>query len=390
MPELKTDITTIAEKNRIVQNIAGEISSNHSFLLLGHKESDADSIASLVAFALLLSKFHKAVTIFLVDHVIEQLEYLLAICRYNSINVIQDINTEVPEDVSVLVILDTPKPEMIMKNSSISRILADSSIRKIEIDHHTSSDASYSGDPGYRLVFSASSTCEIIGYLCYKLAKIPVADMVEEGFFTRNLVLSILTGIVGDSQMGRYLKTRKERWYYNLFSTLFDDLLVKKTTKGGKNLQSMEDIFDVIQKLSRQEEECSRSLKEQLHESASINSIVLGIHESEELFRRYEDEIIVNVSKATADELSEASGKLGLVAYYDAPRLSDFIQFRLRRSAQYTKLDLRTVIARLGIINGGGHPGAVGFRIQKSDVLDITAYSRELVSRIQELIAEAE
>jgi len=78
-----------------------------------------------------------------------------------------------------------------------------------------------------------------------------------------------------------------------------------------------------------------------------------------------------------------------LVAYYDAPRLSDNIQFRLRRSAQYTKLDLRTVIARLGITNGGGHPGAVGFRIKKSEVEDIKAYSEELLSRIQELLSEA-
>ena len=389
-PEAKIEITSIAEKNRVVKNIAEVISSHNSFLLLGHKEPDADSIASLVAFALLLSKYQKDVTIFLIDEVIDQLQYLLAICRYNSIKVIQDINTDISNNISALVILDTPKPEMIMRNISIARLLANKSIRKIEIDHHIGSDANYSGDPNYRLVFNASSTCEIIGYLSLKLSQNPISGIGGEDYFTRNFVLSILTGIVGDSQMGKYLKTKKERWYYNLFSRLFDRLLVKKTMKDGKNLQSMEDIFDVIQKLSRQEEECSLTMKKHLKQSPWIYNIILDNEESEQLFSRYDEEIIINVSKSAADELSETSGKLGLVAYYDDHRLSDLIQFRLRRSAQYTTLDLREALTRLGITNGGGHPGAVGFRFAKSEIKDIKTYSEELLGRLHDLIVEAE
>jgi len=388
--ELKTEISTILEKNHIVKNISKEIFEKQSFLLLGHKEPDADCIASLVAFALILSKFNKEVAIFLVEPVIEQLEYLLAICKYNYIKVISDIHADVPSNVSSVVVLDTPKPEMIMTNASVARVLADPSVRKIEIDHHIGADANYTGDPGYRLVSNASSTCEIIGYLSLKLSLNPVAQIDGEEFFSRNLALSILTGIVGDSQMGKYLKTKKERWYYNIFSTLFDRLLVEKTTRGGKNLRSMENIFDVIQSLSRQEEECYLAMKKHLEKAPSIHSIVLGSRDSEELFHHYGDEIIVNVSKAVADELSEASTKLGLVAYYDAPRLSDLIQFRLRRSSKYAKLDLRTVITRLGITSGGGHPGAIGFRIKKSEVADITAYSKELLRQIQELLIEVD
>jgi nanoRNase/pAp phosphatase (c-di-AMP/oligoRNAs hydrolase) len=41
-------------------------------------------------------------------------------------------------------------------------------------------------------------------------------------------------------------------------------------------------------------------------------------------------------------------------------------------------------------MNGGGHPGAIGFRIKKSDIKDITAYSKDLLSRIQDLLTEAE
>jgi diguanylate cyclase (GGDEF)-like protein len=388
--ETKTEICTIAGKKRIVQNIITEIFTHNSFLLLGHKEPDADCIASLVAFALLLAKFQKEVTIFLPDPVIEQLNYLLAICKYNSINVIRDVQTEVTKRIGAAVILDTPKPEMIMTNASVRSVLADPSVRKIEIDHHLHADSCYAGDPGYRLVSNASSACELIGYLALKLSKNPDAQAGETDFFSRNLALAILTGIVGDSQMGKYLKTNKERWYYRIFGGIFDTLLLERTTKNGRNMSSMEDIFAVIRSFSKQENECYGLMKKHLKKTQSVHRIILGEKESEELFDRYGEEIIVNVSKSAADHLAEASKKLGLVVYYDAPDISNLIQFRLRRSAKFLALDLRSVIARLGITNGGGHPGAVGFRMNKDEVTDIYAYGENLAGRIEEILTTAE
>ncbi|MDR3200700.1 MAG: cyclic nucleotide-binding domain-containing protein [Spirochaetales bacterium] len=389
-PETKIEIRSIAEKNRIVRNITEEILRHNSFLLLGHKEPDADCIASLISFALLLVKFQKEITIFLPDPIIEQLGYLLAICKYNAINVVQDAHAEVTKHIGAVVILDTPKPDMIMLNPSVLRILADPGVRKIEIDHHLQSDSCYSGEKGYRLVSDASSTCELIGYLSLKLSQNPEVWAGGEDFFSRNLILSILTGIVGDSQMGKYLKTNRERWYYHIFSEIFDTLLLEKTSKNGRNLKSMEDIFAVIQSFSNQENECYNLMWAHLEKTQSIHRIILGKKESEELFSRYEHEIIVNVSKAAADQLSEASKKLGLIAYYDDPSISDFIQFRIRRSAAFSALDLRSVITSLGITNGGGHAGAVGFRVKREEIADIHAYCRDLNARIESLIAAAE
>jgi diguanylate cyclase (GGDEF)-like protein len=385
--EVKTEFVSIAAKKRVAANIIGEIISQNAFLLLGHKDPDADCVASMVAFALILSKLQKEVIIFLPDPFTAQLSYLLEICKYNGITVIQDRKTDIPYTISDIVVLDTPKPEMIMMNISVARIFGNPLVRKIEIDHHLDADSRYSGDSGYRLVSNASSTCELIGYLCIKLAANPNVRDIASDFFSRNLALTILTGIVGDSQMGKYLKTNRERWYYRVFSERFNDLLHEKTQKGGKNLQSMEDIFKVIQDLSQLEKECLGKMKNYLKVSESLHYVLLGEKESEELFRCYGEEIVVNVSKAVADQLSEASGKMGLVAYYDSPLLSGFIQFRLRRSSGFSSLDLRGVIAELGITNGGGHPGAVGFRVDKGDVDDIMAYGAGLAARIEGILA---
>jgi nanoRNase/pAp phosphatase (c-di-AMP/oligoRNAs hydrolase) len=380
----KTGILTIGEKNRIVKNIIDESARLDSFLLVGHKDPDTDCVASLAAFALLLRKLNKNVTIFLLSPVMEQFNYLLAICRYNGISVVYG-RDPIPDDISAVVILDTPKPGMVALNAEIERFLADPNIRKIEVDHHLEADAAYIGDPGHCLVAEASSTCELIGYLCFKFSR-QKGRFFDSDFFSRNIVLAVLTGIVGDSQMGKYLKSAKERWYYSMFSQVFDKLLVEKTRKNSNNLASLEAIFDTIQCFSVQEKDCFERIIGKRQKSKFINYVALGKEESAELFSRYGNELIVNISKSVADTLSEETEKLGLVAYYDDKTISDFIQFRLRRSAKFTTLDLRTILAVIGVVNGGGHPGAIGFRIKQDEFPDIQAFTSVIVGKIEGMI----
>jgi nanoRNase/pAp phosphatase (c-di-AMP/oligoRNAs hydrolase) len=383
----KAEIRTVAEKNRIVNNIIDSIVERESFLLLGHKDPDTDCIASLVAFALLLSKFNKEITIYLVAPVMPQFGYLLAICKYNGITVSYGrINTYA--SYSTVVVLDTPKPDMIGLNEDISALMSSENVRKIEIDHHLASDAEYSGDKGYCLVSEASSTCELIGFLLLKMSKqkerFPRLD-----FFTRNLALAILTGIVGDSQMGKYLKTRKERFYYKTFSMIFNRLLGEKTKKDSNNLSSIEAVFNVIQNFSVQEKRCYDGIMKLKNTKKSIYYICIDERQSAEFIELYGTELIVNVSKAAADNLAEDCCKLGMVVYYDDPSLSNFVQFRLRRSAKYLRSDLRDVLASLKIENGGGHPGAVGFRFKREEIKDIQTFTADMISRIEALAEDA-
>ncbi|MDR2631267.1 MAG: DHH family phosphoesterase [Spirochaetaceae bacterium] len=380
---MKTEIQTIAEKKRQVDNIIDAIQKNDFFLLLGHKDPDTDCVAALVAFALLLSKLQKEATIFISGPVQEQFNYLLAICKYNNISVSYGKAVNLL-NISTLVILDTPKPDMIAMNESIARLMEDPSIRKIEIDHHLQLDTQYTGDPGYCLVSEASSTCELLGYMALKLAK--KIGMKAEDFLSRNIALAILTGVVGDSQMGKYLKSSRERRYYRIFTGIFDRLLFEKTVKGKGNLSSMEAIFDVIQRFSVQEKKCYDEIMALRQKSKLIYYVCLDKARSAEMFSLYGVDLIVNISKAAADTMAEECGKLGMVVYYDDEDLSDFIQFRLRRSAQFSTLDLRGVLSVLDIRNGGGHPGAVGFRVKKTEVPDITAYTEALIARIEELV----
>ncbi|MDR1930464.1 MAG: DHH family phosphoesterase [Treponema sp.] len=383
----KKEIPTVAGKNRIVRRIIDALVERDSFLLLGHKDPDTDCIASLVAFALLLNKLNKEITIFLAAPVMPQFSYLLAICKYNGIGISYG-TLGAPASYSTVVILDTPKPDMIALNGDIAALLAAPGVLKIEIDHHLASDAQYAGDGDYCLVSQASSTCELIGYLILKMSK-QGERFKGTDFFTRNLVLAVLTGIVGDSQMGRYLKTRKERFYYKLIGNIFNKRLVEKTLKGSKNLSTMEAVFDVIRNFSVQEKHCYDGIMKLKNSASSIHYICLDEGQSAELFKTYGAELIVNVSKAAADSLAEDCKKLGMVAYYDDPALSGFVQFRLRRSAYYLHTDLRELLAGLKVENGGGHPGAVGFRYKREEIKDIRSFTADIVGRIEALVESA-
>ena len=297
--KVKREIATIAQKNRIVENIIREIVSQESFLLVGHKNPDEDCIASLVSFALLLSKFSKNVTVSTCGKVQEQLHYLLNICKYNSINMVQGCEFEL-NHISCIVILDTPKPSMIDTNDAIQAVLDNPSVRRIEIDHHLASDAAYSGDEGYCLVSNASSTCELIGFLGLKMMKYKdmLAQFGIDTLFSRNLALAVLTGIIGDSKMGKFLKTNRERWFYKTFSGMFGAMLQEMTLKGSRNYSSMEEVFKALESLSTEENECFNRIIERKSVKAQVGYSLLSEKESQEIYAKYGNDIVVNVTKA--------------------------------------------------------------------------------------------
>jgi nanoRNase/pAp phosphatase (c-di-AMP/oligoRNAs hydrolase) len=385
-PVSKTDITSIAEKNKTAYRIADALLEKDGFLLVGHRNPDEDCVASMVALGLLASKLNKEVYIYLSGHVHEQYSYLLNICTYNSIVLLRD-QASIPASIRAVVALDTPKPDMLELGENMRGLLDDPSVLKMEIDHHLGADSTYFGQEGYRLVASASSASELVGYLALKMNEKARYHSREAGggLLARNFVLAVLTGIIADSRMGKYLKTKRERWFYEHFSSLFDRLLAQKTALGSGNFTSKEEVFEAIASLSSEEEECYRRMMRARGRLRTLEYVVLDESEAAYIHEEFGGETMTTIAKAVADALAEEGGRLGLVAYPDHPSVSELLQFRLRRSHSYLELDLREVLSSISATNGGGHPGAVGFRFPKSDVPDFRAFAMGLANKIDEL-----
>jgi nanoRNase/pAp phosphatase (c-di-AMP/oligoRNAs hydrolase) len=340
----------------------------------------------MVSFALLLRLFARQATIYFGAQPHEHFHYLLDICRFNGIRLLLP-DTPLPAGIEAVVVCDTPKPAMIEASAAVRELAARPDVLRIEIDHHFGADSGYFGDPGFRLVAEASSSAELVGHLLMKLQhrrdlleRFQVADL-----FPRNVVLAILTGIIGDSQMGKFLKTSRERRTYEVFSAKFDEMLARSTVKRS-NFFTMDEVFSELQKLSAAEEHCYEALYARRRIAGSVGVVTLSAAEMAPLYGACDDETVVTTSRSVADQLAEDSGRLGLVVYHDNPARSDLVQFRLRRSGRYKEYDLRSLLARLGITNGGGHEGAIGFRVPRGEVGDFDAFLVRLLAAIEDAL----
>jgi diguanylate cyclase (GGDEF)-like protein len=385
-PGSKITIRSIRQKNRVIDSIVEAVAGRRQFLIVGHQSPDDDCIASMIALGLLVRKFSTDAAIYLGSQPHEHFRYLLDICRYNSIHLLGP-SDRLPEGIDTVAVCDTPKPSMIDMSPAIRDLIAGPGVLRIEVDHHIGADSGYFGDEGYRLVTEASSASELVGHILMKLEGRPdiLARYQVGELFSRNLVLAVLTGIVGDSHMGQYLKSRRERRYYDVFSTMFNQMLSKKTVKRS-NFFTMDEVFGELQKLSVAEAGCYLGMWERRQASAAVTWVALDGQAREPLHAGNDQETIVSTARAVADALAEESGKLGLVAYDDNPAKSDLVQFRVRRSAGWKKYDLRGLLTLLGIENGGGHEGAIGFRVPRSELPHLEAAVKSMVSKIEAAI----
>ncbi|TAL30713.1 MAG: hypothetical protein EPN93_19100 [Spirochaetes bacterium] len=381
----KHKIGTIHQKNRIIDNIIRTIVEKDHFLICGHKTPDEDCIASMVAFAILLTKFDKTPMIYLGGSMPANLSYLLNICKYNSIRIINE-KQAIRNAVDVIIICDTPKKTMLNINRKISAMFADKKIVKIEIDHHLGGDSDYIGDPEYSLVTDASSASELVGYIALKLRtrKELLNEYLISDPFSRNLVLAILTGIVGDTQMGKFLKSKREHHFYNIFSDMYNSIL-QRTTVKETNFTDIGQVFKELQHLSEDEERCYRFIYEKKQIADSIGYVLLRKGDMKKLSSLYDGETIITVTRAIADTLAEESGKLSLLCYYDQGH--GLVQFRMRRSRAFKSFDLRDVLKIFEIPNGGGHEGAIGFRVEENKISDIDAYLNDFLVTMEKELA---
>lgn len=382
----KRNFTSIAERSRTIDRIIELIGEKNNFLLIGHELPDEDCISSLVAAALLIVKFGKTVSIYIRDQIPVQLSYMQQICAYNKITILRGpVYTGTRPDV--VFVLDTPKPEMIAGNQGITPFFSDPSIPIVEIDHHLSADAALSGSAEYCLVAKATSTCELLTLICIKLNenKQALSRYGITDLFSRNIVLALLTGIIGDTRFGLTVKSNRDLFFYKCFTAFLSKILRKSHRKNSPNYSSMTDISNSIQSMSVAERDIYQMLLDHSRYSGGTGYVALDAEESLNILGRIDYTVFVKVIKSVTDFLSEQSGTIGMTAYFDMPEVSNLIQFRIRVSRNTSGIDLRSLLLDFNITDGGGHPGAIGFRLQKNAIQNYREYIDSLLDKIEHL-----
>ena len=184
-------------------------------------------------------------------------------------------------------------------------------------------------------------------------------------FFPRNIVLTLLTGICSDTQMGKFCPIADERNWLEILT----DRLNLLTWEDSDNFRTPAEIFDVINKKNKAK---SIVIERMMKTGKFQNGLGLLVFPNvgktdnllagQDLFCSLED-----VSDDLVNLLPEEAGKVGIFVYFDSKKEKYMI--KIRRSAVFHELDLRQLDVILidlfgkDFCGGGGHPGAVSFRV---------------------------
>jgi len=200
---------------------------------------------------------------------------------------------------------------------------------------------------------------------------------------SRNIVLAVVTGIIGDSRMGLLLKSEREKRAYRTFSNLFNNLLAR-TTVGETKLLRHEAGVPGNPEAVGERGGLPGVLPAAPAPGGRVGYCFLGDRDSARLAREFDRDTVIAAARSVADSLAEGSGWLGLVCYCDPPGDGQLVQFRLRRSRRYKTFDLRQVLELFGFRDGGGHEGAIGFRLPRAGISSLGDYVNSLVTGIDE------
>lgn len=338
----------------------------------GHRDPDADCIATMLGVALLARKSHKPATLIVGGTIPDNLQYLLDIAEYNRISV----NADPVAATDTLVLCDTAKPSLLPEDGTLKDALENPAVEVFEIDHHLGGDSEYLTSRDHALVDHASSSGSLLARLVCKAD----TNGIIEDVYSRNLVIALLTAMMSDTQMGRILPSHRESRIYHRLIDMLGSVLERTTIAKDdqKNwFNSIESLYEEMVRLSEDEKQLDDAFIHRHRVDGIIAWIALDQTESRALLERYGEDNVKAAARRVTDRMTGISGKIGMVCYFDSRGL---IQCRMRREYGYEGIDLREVIPIAGAPDGGGHPGAIGFRYPPDQVTDYDELIDRLVS----------
>ena len=288
----------------------------------------------------------------------------------------------------VIIILDTPKPSMIAMDDKILSFFLQKNIPKIEIDHHFSNDARHSGDEPYQLTLRASSSAEIIAIICKNLSR-HTQVLEKHGIceiYSRNIVMAMVTGMLGDAKMGEYLASKKDRAFFHYFLNKFDRLLQENHYKGSGNIKSVDEALLLLEEMTEEESTLYEVMRKYTKEEDGLGLLLLDEVQSLLLQSKAGNFFtFLDILRNMTGKLSDSPHLASISCFYYPLSLSSFVEFRVRASEKIRGVDFRGLIEEMEVPegNGGGHPGAICFKVERSLIQDIREYTQKLIAAVK-------
>ena len=188
------------------------IGEKENFLFCG--DIDPDSVGSMISLALFLRLVDKQASIVLTDGLSENLDYLISILNHNSIRILKtasEIENQ-EKNVEAVIICDTANTKLIPFYPVLLEKFVSKNLQVIEIDHHFGADSKEVTKDGIKLFREANATTEIVGELLQNLIK--KFPETTDPFSQRNILIGLITGLLGDTAGGKAIPFKKDFDYW--------------------------------------------------------------------------------------------------------------------------------------------------------------------------------
>ena len=398
---MKPKVPTPADLwNENLEHAAQVIQSHETFLFSA--DIDPDSVGSMMSLALYLRMLGKEVYLVISNSLGENLSFIEQMIEYNGIHTLRNTDeiAGIRNRIDAVIFCDTANTKLVPFFPFIWQHVLSRKIPIIEIDHHFGADSEKLSENGVTLFRHANATTEITGDLLKKLhEKYPETP---HPFNQRNIVISILTGLLGDTGGGRVVPYKQSyvQWVGNMGNKLKRNTRWRKPngvrrgddkkTKFGSPGQ----IVEHLNRLSEEQEFCIEALKKRVVAEGKVcllNLLNSTYSQVKDFCQPYNSPWFSNILNYLLDEIPDKTGKVGLIYFHGKnAEDKDCIYIKMRRAFDFSGIDLRTTecqlkeIFGLKYMGGGGHPGAVSFRVHPHDENEFLAKFNQLVDSIKE------
>lgn len=367
-----------------IKNAVSLIQDHETFFFSA--DLDPDSVGSMLSLSLYLRLLGKKVYMVLAEGLGENLDFMHKIIEFNSIKVIptaQEIES-VKNEVDMVIFFDTANTKLIPFYSTICEKILSRKVPVVEIDHHFGADSEEMTEHGIKLFRRANANTEIVAELLTLLEKINTD--FPKPFHQRNILLALITGLLGDTLGGQVVPLKEDYQYW--MATLGDSLSSLTRWRSAKDGRSADDeknkfsssdqVFKHMNQLDDEKQRCIDTFTERMEMGqgvAALNLLDSTYPQVKNVCRPYDTEWFIEVRVFLMNMVPEKSGKIGIV-YFNGKNAGgeDCIFMKIRRAVDYGGFDLRTAEDEIRKIftgekymGGGGHPGAVSFRIHAMD-----------------------
>ena len=385
----------MAEKKPLYGNIWREnllkaldvINSSESFMFSG--DIDPDSVGSMLSLSLYLNELGKKVFVIFPEFLGEKLDFFEKIIEYNSITILRKKEQilAAKDEIDTIVFCDTANRKLVPHYSFIAENIFVKKPKVIEIDHHFGADSEELIDYSIKLFREANANTEIIGELL--LSYHEKYHESSDPFDQRNIILCLITGILGDTVGGKIITYKKD---YDYWMDLLQSRLKNITRWRKENNQRVLDckdskfgdskqILDYLNRLTAEQKACFNMLNNRVEIKGRIGFLnLLGSNQEEvkNTYKPFNSYWFADIQNLLLNSVPEKSGCAGMLVFEGENAAGENCFFiKIRRAANFSGIDLRTAEDKLKSLfgdlymGGGGHAGAVSFRVHRMDEKEI-------------------